>query len=67
MSDIATTTDAKLMSGPAFVRTAPLAPLPPPLTEAGPIGWMRKNLFSSPLNIALTILSVLLIVWIVQD
>ena len=65
MSDIATTTDAKLMAGPAFVRTTPLAPLPPPLTEAGAIGWMRKNLFSGPLNIALTILSVLLIVWIV--
>jgi len=65
MSDIATTTDANLMAGPAFVRTKPVAPLPPPLTEAGTIGWMRKNLFSSPLNIALTILSILLIVWIV--
>jgi general L-amino acid transport system permease protein len=65
MSDIATATDAKLMAGPAFVRIAPLAPLPPPLTEAGAIGWMRKNLFSGPLNIALTILSILLIVWIV--
>ncbi len=42
-----------------------MAPLPPPLTEAGAIGWMRKNLFSSPLNIALTILVALLIVWIV--
>jgi general L-amino acid transport system permease protein len=36
-----------------------------PLTEAGAIGWMRKNLFSGPFNIALTIFSVLLIVWIV--
>ena len=43
MSDIATTTDAKLMTGPAFVRTAPLAPLPPPLTEAGAIGWARTK------------------------
>ena len=65
MSDIATTTDAKLMEGPAFVRATPLAPLPPPLTEAGAIGWLRKNLFSGPLNIALTILCALLIVWIV--
>ena len=65
MSDIATTTDAKLMEGPAFVRAKPLTPLPPPLTEAGAIGWMRKNLFSGPLNIALTILAALLIVWIV--
>jgi general L-amino acid transport system permease protein len=65
MSDIATATDAKLMKGPAFVRAKPLAPLPPPLTEAGAIGWMRKNLFSGPFNIALTVLAALLIVWIV--
>ena len=32
--------------GPAFVRAKPLAPLPPPLTEAGAIGWLRQNLFS---------------------
>jgi general L-amino acid transport system permease protein len=65
MSDIATTTDAKLMEGPSFVRTAPLVPLPPPLAEAGAIGWARKNLFSGPFNIALTILCAVLIVWLV--
>jgi general L-amino acid transport system permease protein len=65
MSDIATRTDAKLMEGPPFVRNEPLAPLPPPLAEAGAIGWARKNLFSGPVNIALTILCAVLIVWIV--
>ncbi len=66
MSDMATMTDAALMSGPpGYVRKEPIAPLPPPRSEAGALGWMRLNLFSSPLNIALTILSVLLIVWIV--
>jgi general L-amino acid transport system permease protein len=35
--------------------------LPPPMSVAGPIAWMRENLFSSPLNIGLTILSVLLL------
>src|SRR5262245_12075416 len=60
MSDIATMTDTA-----AFVRPQPIAPLPPPRSEAGALGWMRQNLFSSPLNIVLTILSVLLIVWIV--
>ena len=65
MSDIATTTDAKLMEGPAFVRARPIAPLPPPITEAGAVGWVRKNLFSGPLNIALTIVCAALIVWIV--
>ena len=65
MSDIATATDAKLMEGPAFVRLTPLAPLPPPLAASGAIGWLRRNLFSSALNIALTIICALLIVWIV--
>ncbi|MBL9035261.1 MAG: ABC transporter permease subunit [Rhodospirillaceae bacterium] len=35
--------------------------LPPPITAAGPIAWMRDNLFSSPLNIVLTLISVYLI------
>jgi general L-amino acid transport system permease protein len=35
--------------------------LPPPGSVVGPLAWVRENLFSSPLNIALTILSVLLI------
>jgi general L-amino acid transport system permease protein len=65
MSDIATRTDAKLMEGPAFVRSTPFAPQPPPLTESGAIGWLRKNLFSSAPNIALTVICVLLVVWIV--
>jgi general L-amino acid transport system permease protein len=65
MSDFATRTDAALMEGPAFVRTKPLAPLPPPLAESGAVGWLRKNLFSSTLNVALTIVCALLIIWIV--
>jgi len=64
MSDIATRTDAKLMEGPAFVRSAPLAPLPPPIQHSGAIGWVRHNLLSSPLNIVLTILCALFIVWV---
>jgi general L-amino acid transport system permease protein len=66
MSDMATMTDAALMSGlPGFVRKEPIAPLPSPRSETGALGWMRQNLFSSPLNIALTIICVLLITWIV--
>jgi general L-amino acid transport system permease protein len=61
MSDIATMTDANL----AFVQRAPIAPMRPPLTEAGAIGWMRKNLFSSLFNVVLTLLCALLVVWIV--
>ena len=32
--------------------------LPPPASTVGVIGWLRKNLFSSPLNILLTVLGV---------
>ena len=60
-----TRTDAALMEGPAFVRAKPLAPLPPPLAQSGAVGWLRENLFSSTLNVALTIVCALLIIWIV--
>jgi general L-amino acid transport system permease protein len=66
MSDLATGTDAKLMEGPAFfVRGKPIDPLPPPVPVSGAIGWLRQNLLSTPLNIALTVLCAMLIVWIV--
>ena len=32
--------------------------LPPPRSTVGVLGWLRKNLFSSPLNIALTIMGI---------
>jgi general L-amino acid transport system permease protein len=35
--------------------------LPPPTGMTGPLAWMRENLFSSPLNIALTVLSLFLL------
>ena len=35
--------------------------LPPPVSTIGAIGWLRRNLFSSPLNIALTILAAYLL------
>ena len=47
----------------SFLRLAPMAPLPPPAVRAGALGWARANLFSSPVNIALTILCAALIVW----
>jgi general L-amino acid transport system permease protein len=33
----------------------PHPPLPPPRTSVGGLGWLRRNLFSSPLNTALTL------------
>jgi general L-amino acid transport system permease protein len=66
MSDIAATTDARLMEGPpGYVQARPIDPLPPPVAHSGAIGWLRKNLFSSVTNILLTIVCALALVWLV--
>ncbi|SLN49909.1 amino acid ABC transporter permease [Oceanibacterium hippocampi] len=39
------------------VKTEAHPDLPPPATEVGVIGWLRHNLFSTPLNTILTLLS----------
>ncbi|WP_089175837.1 amino acid ABC transporter permease [Bosea sp. AS-1] len=57
-------TDATLDNAPrAFVRTETLQQQPAPLSVAGPLAWIRANLFSSPLNAILT----LLCIWFVVD
>lgn len=57
-------TDATTENAPfAFVRKETLQQEPAPLSVAGPLAWIRTNLFSSPLNIILT----LLCVWLVVD
>jgi len=48
-----------------YVRQAPADRLPPPAARAGVFGWLRTHLFSSPANIALTLICVLLIIWAV--
>lgn len=53
-------------SGPTFFRTEMLPPQPPPQEETAAIKWLRENLFSSPLNIFLTLVSVWF-VWSVLD
>ncbi len=49
----------------SYLRRAPADRLPPPAARAGVLGWLRTHLFSSPANIALTLVCVLLIVWAV--
>jgi general L-amino acid transport system permease protein len=51
----------------AFVRRAQIAPKPPPRTMTGAVGWLRTNLLSTPFNIVLTILVVLLLLWIIPE
>jgi len=46
--------------GRSFVRTTMLDAQPPPVRDSGAIGWLRKNLFSTPLNAALTLVGLFL-------
>src|SRR5258708_1892593 len=53
------------MVAAGYVRAAPVEALPAPAATTGAVGWMRANLVSGPANIALTIISALLILWLV--
>jgi general L-amino acid transport system permease protein len=54
---------ANLDASSSDVTFKPKPSLPPPPNTVGAIGWIRKNLFSSPLNTFLTILS-LYVIWV---
>ena len=47
-----------------FVRAEMVANQAPPVTEAGPIGWVRKNLFASMGDTALTIIGLLIVAYV---
>lgn len=49
----------------AYVAPTQLEAEPPPNSRSGAVGWMRDNLFSTRLNVALTIACALLLVWLV--
>ena len=48
----------------SFLQEVPVRTLPSPTAGAGVIGWLRANLLSSPFNIVLTLLCLLLIAWL---
>jgi general L-amino acid transport system permease protein len=48
-----------------YLRTVEVAAMPPPLRNRGVVGWIREHMFSSWLNVALTLLGLLLLWWIV--
>jgi general L-amino acid transport system permease protein len=61
-------TDATTEMAPyAFVRKETLEQQPAPLSVAGPLAWVRQHLLSSPLNIALTLLSLYIVVTTVPE
>jgi general L-amino acid transport system permease protein len=49
----------------SYVRTEAVAPMPAPMRNRGIVGWVREHLLSSWLNIALTLVALLLLWWIV--
>jgi general L-amino acid transport system permease protein len=50
-----------------FVQGMPIAPRAAPASMTGAAGWLRQNLLSTPFNIGLTILIVLLLVWAIPE
>ena len=51
----------------AFVRTEDAPSLPPPSSAAGPVKWLRENLFATPANAILTVLSLIAIYLLLRD
>mgnify|MGYP001389608387 CR=1 FL=1 len=50
-------------AGKTYLRSAPAERLPPPSARRGAIIWLRENLFSSPVNIAMTVTCVAFLAW----
>jgi len=48
-----------------FVRTETVPAMPPPGRDRALVGWLREHLFSGPLNIGLTLLSLLVLWWLI--
>ena len=48
-----------------YLRRQPVETLPPPRRLVGPLGWLHEKLFSTPLNVMLTLACALLIAWAV--
>lgn len=54
----------------AYVRTEEAPAMPAPLTVSGPIGWMRENLFPTPINSLMSLIFgalLLYVIWITLE
>ncbi|WP_018239598.1 amino acid ABC transporter permease [Ensifer sp. BR816] len=49
----------------SFVRGSMIEASPAPALQSGAVSWLRKNLFATPKDTALTIVSLLLLAWLV--
>jgi general L-amino acid transport system permease protein len=50
-----------------FVRTAMLAPEPPPSNAKGAVHWLKVNLFATPKDIVMTVLAIVFLAWSVPQ
>lgn len=48
-----------------FVRTEEVATLPPPMKTSGLVFWARTNLFATPLDSAMSLIAIAILVWFV--
>ncbi|WP_108882195.1 ABC transporter permease subunit [Anderseniella sp. Alg231-50] len=54
----------------AYVRTEQAPAMPAPMSASGPIGWMRENLFPTPINSVMSLIFgalLLYVIWITLD
>ncbi|MEL7171970.1 MAG: amino acid ABC transporter permease [Pseudomonadota bacterium] len=49
----------------AFVASGPIAASPPPANSTGPVGWLKENLFSGPVNSAVTVILLAMILYLI--
>ena len=52
------------ISDQAYLRELPAEKLQPPTDRTGVFGWLRENLLSSPTNIVLTLVCIVMIAWV---
>lgn len=49
----------------AYVRTEMAQSMPPPVTQTGVVGWMRKNLFPNIPNTIMSLVALAFLIWLV--
>jgi len=49
----------------AYVRTQESPTMAPPVSTGGVVGWLRENLFATPRDTVLTIVTILFLIWLI--
>ncbi|MGJ8570957.1 MAG: amino acid ABC transporter permease [Hoeflea sp.] len=49
----------------AYVRTQESPTMAPPVATGGVVGWLRENLFATPRDTVLTIVTILFLIWLI--